>query len=347
MSHNKVALITGILGQDGSYLTEFLLKKGYKVIGVKKRSNFFNVQLKNYLMEVSKDSSGELIIEDGDLTDTSNINALLNKYKPDEIYNLAAMSYVHDSFIVPEYTTDTDATGCLRVLESVKNLGLKNTRIYQASSSEMFGASPPPQNEETVFHPRSPYGVAKVYSYHIMRNYRESYNIFASNGILFNHESPRRPEYFVTRKISANVARLKLKQIDKFSLGNLDAKRDLGYAGDYVEGMWMILNHEEPDDFVLATGEAYSVRDFVNFAFKSIDIDIIWEGSGLDEKAIEKSTGKVLVDINKEFFRPSEVDFLLGDYTKAKKILGWEPKTKINKLVDMMIQSDIHNFSEA
>ena len=211
----------------------------------------------------------------------------------------------------------------------------------------MFGASPPPQNELTPFHPRSPYGVAKVYAYHIIRNYRESYDIFASNGILFNHESPRRPEYFVTRKISANVARIKLNLIDKFSLGNLDAKRDWGFAGDYVEGMWMMLNHDLPDDFVLATNEAYSVRDFVNFAFSAADIEIEWNGSGIDEKAICKSSGKALLDIDPAFFRPSEVDCLLGDYSKANKILGWEPKTKINKLVDMMVQSDIHNFSEA
>ena len=343
----KSALITGVLGQDGFYLTELLLKKSYKVVGLKKRSNYFNRELIEHLYKISKKFDSELIIEDGDVTDTSNINAIINKHKPDEIYNLAAMSYVHDSFIVPEYTTDTDATGCLRILESVRNLGLTDTKIYQASSSEMFGASPPPQNELTPFHPRSPYGVAKVYAYHIIRNYRESYDIFASNGILFNHESPRRPEYFVTRKISANVARIKLNLIDKFSLGNLDAKRDWGFAGDYVEGMWMMLNHDLPDDFVLATNEAYSVRDFVNFAFSAADIEIEWNGSGIDEKAICKSSGKALLDIDPAFFRPSEVDCLLGDYSKANKILGWEPKTKINKLVDMMVQSDIHNFSEA
>ena len=346
MAAKKVAIITGVLGQDGGYLAEFLLQKGYKVIGIKKRSNYFNKYLQDYLFQLSSELGEDLIIEDGDLTDTSNINALLIKYKPDEIYNLAAMSYVHDSFIVPEYTTDTDATGCLRILEATKNLGYKNTKIYQASSSEMFGASPPPQNEETIFHPRSPYGVAKVYSYHIIRNYRESYDLFASNGILFNHESPRRPEYFVTRKISANVARLKLNQIEKFSLGNLDAKRDWGFAGDYVKGMWMILNHESPDDFVLATGEAYSVRDFVNLAFESLDIDIVWEGTGLDEKAIEKSSGRVFLDIDKAFFRPSEVDYLLGDYSKAKNIIGWEPEVKIKDLVKMMVEADFSNFSK-
>ena len=335
----KKALITGITGQDGSYLAEFLLEKNYEVHGIIRRSSSPNTERINHIYD-----DENLHLHFGDVTDSNNLTFLVNKIGPDEIYNLAAQSHVQVSFETAEYTGEVDALGTLRILEAVRLAGLENkTRIYQASTSELYGkVQEVPQSETTPFYPRSPYGVAKLYGFWITKNYRESYDMFASNGILFNHESPRRGETFVTRKITLSAARIKKGLQEKLYLGNLDSKRDWGYAKDYIECMWLILQADEPDDFVIATGEMHTVREFVDIAFKEVGIELTWEGSGIDEKGIDKNTGSVLVEVDERFFRPAEVDQLLGNPTKAKETLGWNPtKTSFEELVKIMVQSDL------
>lgn len=338
----KKALITGITGQDGSYLTELLLNKGYEVHGIIRRASTFNTKRIDHLFENPEIGNNTLFLHHGDLTDSSNINRVIEKVNPDEIYNLGAQSHVQVSFEVPEYTAETDAMGTLRILDAIKEKGLE-CKFYQASTSELFGGMPytAPQNEKTPFHPRSPYSAAKLYAYWITVNYREAYDIFACNGILFNHESPRRGETFVTRKITRAIAAILNGTLDRLSLGNLDAKRDWGYAGDYVEAMWLMLQQDKPDDYVIATGETHTVREFVEEAFKVVGINIIWDGKGVDEKGLDSKTGRVLVDINPRYFRPTEVDLLLGDPTKAKKELGWARKVDFLQLIHMMVESDL------
>lgn len=339
----KTALITGVNGQDGSYLAEFLLEKGYKVYGLVRRASTNNTERIDGLF---LDSYGEnkLNLVYGDMTDSMNIIRIIKDIQPDEIYNLAAQSHVAVSFEEPEYTANNDGIGTLRILEAVRILGLeKKTKIYQASTSELFGkVAEIPQKETTPFHPRSPYGVAKMYGFWIVKHYREAYNMFAVNGILFNHESERRGETFVTRKITLAAARIAAGKQQKLTLGNLNAKRDWGYAKDYVECMWMILQHETPEDFVIATGETRTVREFCTIAFKTAGIEIEWQGEGINEKGINKATGEVVVDVNPKYFRPAEVDLLLGDPTKAKEKLGWNPrKTSFEELVKIMVKSDM------
>lgn len=342
------ALITGITGQDGSYLAEFLLDKGYEVHGIIRRSSSFNTaRIEHlYLDEWVRDMHRRrlLTLHYGDMTDSSSLIRIIGEVRPDEIYNLAAQSHVKVSFDVPEYTADVDATGTLRLLEAIRILGLeKQCRVYQASTSELFGkVRQVPQNEDTPFYPRSPYAVAKMYSFWIMKNYRESYGMYTANGILFNHESPRRGENFVTRKITLAAARIAHKRQDKLYLGNLDALRDWGYAADYVECMWLILQQPQPDDFVIATGEYHTVRNFTTRAFARAGINLRWEGSGLDEKGIDTDTGRTLVEVDPRFFRPAEVEQLLGDPSKARTTLGWNPrKTSFQALVDMMVDADM------
>jgi len=347
----KRALITGVTGQDGSFLAEFLLEKGYEVHGIIRRSSSYNQErLEDILSQEEVDAIKNIInnknfhLHYGDLTDTSNIIRLIGEIRPDEIYNLAAQSHVCVSFDMPEYTADVDALGTLRILEAVRILGLtEKTRIYQASTSELYGkVQEVPQKETTPFYPRSPYGVAKLYGYWITKNYRESYGMFAVNGILFNHESERRGETFVTRKITLAAARIAQGKQDKLYLGNLDALRDWGYAKDYVECMWLMLQHDIPEDFVIATGEMHSVREFATLAFKYAGIEIEWQGEGLNEKGIDKATGRVLIEVDPKYFRPAEVDQLLGDPTKAKKLLGWNPtKTPFEELVRIMVEADM------
>ena len=340
MKSTKKALITGVTGQDGSYLSELLLQKGYEVHGLIRRSSSFNTGRIDHIINNPK-MKDKFFFHHGDLTDTSNLNRILEKTDPDEIYNLAAQSHVKVSFEIPDYTAQVDALGTLRFLDAIRETNI-NTKFYQASTSELYGkVQETPQNEKTPFYPRSPYAVAKLYSYWIIVNYREAYNIFASNGILFNHESPRRGETFVTRKISRAVARIKNGLQDKLMLGNLNAKRDWGFAPEYVEGMWKILQHDKPDDFVLATGKTHTVRKFVELAFKYAQIEILWKGENELEIGIDKKTGKTIVGINPEYYRPTEVDMLLGDPTKAKNILNWEAKTSIENLVSTMVKSDI------
>lgn len=343
---SKVALITGITGQDGSYLTELLLEKGYEVHGIIRRHSTISTTRIDPLFENPEIGNKKLFLHYGDLTDSSNLNRLLEKIKPDEIYNLAAQSHVAVSFEVPEYTAEATGVGTLRLLDAIKENGLK-CRFYQASTSELFGGLPgtAPQSEKTPFYPKSPYGVAKLYSYWITVNYRESYDLFACNGILFNHESPRRGETFVTRKITRAVASIMAGKQEKLSLGNMDAKRDWGFAGDYVEGMWRILQQEKPGDYVLATNETHTVREFVELAFKEVGVDIEWQGTGVDEKGIDKATGKVLVDVNPKYFRPAEVELLWGDSTKAEKELGWKRKVSFKGLVSMMVDSDMKEIA--
>ncbi len=339
----KKALITGITGQDGSYLAEQLLAKGYEVHGMIRRSSSFNTARIDHLYNDPKIHGQQLFLSYGDLTDSSNLNRLLEKVEPDEIYNLAAQSHVKVSFEVPEYTAEVDGVGTLRFLDAIKEVGLKDkTRFYQASTSELYGkVQAVPQDENTPFYPRSPYAVAKLYGFWIIVNYREAYGIHATNGILFNHESPRRGGTFVTRKITQAAARIKLGQQDRLSLGNLDAKRDWGYAPEYTEGMWMMLQHDEPEDYVLATGETHTVREFVTEAFKEMDIELEFKGTGVDEQGIDTRTGKVLVDVDPRYFRPTEVELLIGDPTKAREKLGWEPKTKFADLVKIMARADL------
>ncbi|MCQ5363553.1 GDP-mannose 4,6-dehydratase [Anoxybacillus salavatliensis] len=349
----KRALITGVTGQDGSFLAEFLLEKGYEVHGVIRRSSSYNQER---LEDILSPEEAEALknnknfhLHYGDITDTSNVIRLISEIRPDEIYNLAAQSHVRVSFDMPEYTADVDALGTLRILEAVRILGLtEKTRIYQASTSELYGkVQEVPQKETTPFYPRSPYGVAKLYGYWITKNYRESYGMFAVNGILFNHESERRGETFVTRKITLAAARIAQGKQDKLYLGNLDALRDWGYAKDYVECMWLMLQHDTPEDFVIATGEMHSVREFATLAFKYAGIDIEWQGEGLNEKGIDKATGRVLIEVDPKYFRPAEVDQLLGDPTKAKTLLGWNPtKTPFEELVRVMVEADIEKVKK-
>ncbi len=349
---SKVALITGVTGQDGSYLAELLLKKGYIVHGLKRRSSSFNTQRLESIYQDPHESSTNFYLHHGDLTDSLNVLNLINKIKPDEIYNLAAMSHVHVSFEMPEYVANVDAIGTLRILESVKTLGLENkTKIYHASTSELYGkVQETPQNEETPFHPRSPYAAAKIYAYWITRNYRDAYGIFASNGILFNHESPRRGETFVTRKITRGIARLALGLQKNIILGNLNSKRDWGHAKDFVHAMWLILQHDKPDDFVISTGTQISIRDFIIKAFKKIGVEIEFKGEGVDEIGFITSNagiydnlkvGDAVIAIDEFYFRPTEVESLIGDNSKAKNDLGWEPKNSIDDLIDEMIETDL------
>ncbi|HPR48992.1 MAG TPA: GDP-mannose 4,6-dehydratase [Spirochaetota bacterium] len=339
----KKALITGITGQDGSYLAELLLEKGYQVHGIKRRASSFNTERIDHIYQDPHVANPQFILHYGDLTDSSNLTRIIQQVQPDEIYNLGAQSHVQVSFEVPEYTANSDAVGPLRLLESIRLLGLeKKTRFYQASTSELFGkVQEIPQKETTPFYPRSPYGVAKLYGFWIVKNYRESYGMYACNGILFNHESPRRGETFVTRKITRAAARIKEGLQDTVYLGNLNAKRDWGFAGDYVEGMWRMLQQDEPDDFILATGVTTTVRDFVAMAFKEAGIDLAWEGMNEKEKGIDTKTGKVLVQVDPRYFRPAEVDILIGDPSKAKEKLGWEPKVSLPELVKMMVATDL------
>ena len=336
----KRALITGITGQDGSYLAEFLLNKGYEVHGIIRRASSFNTMRIEHLFKDFHLSDVRMFLHYGDLTDSSNLNRILEKAQPDEIYNLAAQSHVKVSFDVPEYTAEVDAIGVLRILDAIKDTGLR-TRFYQASTSELYGlAQEVPQTETTPFYPRSPYAVAKLYAYWIVKNYREAYNIFAANGILFNHESPRRGETFVTRKITRAATRIKEGLQDKLHLGNLDAKRDWGYALEFVEAMWLMLQAENPQDYVIATNETHTVREFIELSFKAVEIEIAWEGEAENEKGIDTRTGKVLVEIDPFYYRPTEVDILLGDYSKARIELGWQPKVKFAELVNIMVQAD-------
>lgn len=345
---NKVALITGVTGQDGSFLAEFLIEKGYEVHGIIRRSSSFNTERIEHLYfeEWVRDMKRgrALNLHYGDMTDSSSLIRIIQQTQPDEIYNLAAQSHVKVSFDVPEYTAETDATGTLRLLEAVRILGLeKKTKIYQASTSELFGlVQEIPQRETTPFYPRSPYGVAKLYGFWITKNYRESYGMFAVNGILFNHESERRGETFVTRKITLAAARIAAGEQDKLYLGNLSALRDWGYARDYVECMWLMLQHDTPEDFVIATGEQHSVREFTERAFHEVGIDLRWEGEGIEERGIDIATGRVLVKVDPKYFRPAEVETLLGDPTKAKELLGWNPsKTSFEELVRIMVRHDV------
>lgn len=337
------ALITGITGQDGSYLASFLLKKGYTVHGVKRRSSLFNTARIDRFYEDLHAPSPRFFLHYGDLTDSSNLIRIVQDTKPDEIYNLAAQSHVKVSFETPEYTANADALGTLRLLEALRILGMEHTtKFYQASTSELYGlVQETPQRETTPFYPRSPYAAAKLYGYWITRNYREAYGIFASNGILFNHESELRGETFVTRKITRAVARIVLGTQDKLWLGNLSAKRDWGHAEDYVEAMWLILRHSKPDDFVVATGETHSVREFVEKAFARGGIEIEWRGEGEDEKGVDKKTGRVLVEVDPRYFRPTEVDLLLGDPSKAERELGWKRRVTFDELVNRMVDHDI------
>jgi len=336
---NKKALITGVTGQDGSFLAELLLEKGYEVHGIIRRSSSFNTGRINHIIN-DEQFKDKFFFYHGDVTDASNLNRILESIEPDEVYNLAAQSHVKVSFEIPEYTAQVDALGTLRFLNAIKEGGLK-TKFYQASTSELYGrVQEIPQNELTPFYPRSPYAVAKLYSYWIIVNYREAYNIFASNGILFNHESERRGETFVTRKITRAAARIKEGLQDKLILGNLNSKRDWGYAPEYVYGMWKILQHDEPDDFVLATGENHTVREFTELAFKAMNVDIEWDGENDNEIGRDRSSGKILVQTSSKYFRPTEVDELLGDSSKAKKVLNWHPQTSFEKLVEKMALSD-------
>ncbi len=339
---NKVALITGITGQDGAYLAEFLLKKGYIVHGIKRRASLFNTDRIDHLYQDPHVSNRNLVLHYGDLTDSTNLIRIIQQVQPDEIYNLAAMSHVAVSFETPEYTANADGIGTLRILEAIRILGLeKKTRFYQASTSELYGlVQEIPQKETTPFYPRSPYAVAKLYAYWITVNYREAYGIYACNGILFNHESPIRGETFVTRKITRALARIKLNLQDCLYLGNMDSLRDWGHARDYVEMQWLMLQQEEADDFVIATGIQYSVRDFVNIAAKELDINITWHGEGVDEIGVDDN-GNVIVRVDARYFRPTEVETLLGDPSKAKEKLGWTPTTTFNELVAEMVREDL------
>jgi GDPmannose 4,6-dehydratase len=337
----KKALITGITGQDGSYLAELLLEKGYEVHGIIRRSSSFNTGRINHIYQDPHETGVRLFLHYGDLNDASSINKVLRDVRPDEIYNLGAQSHVRVSFDVPEYTGEVDALGAVRILEGIRETGL-NTRFYQASSSELYGkVVETPQKETTPFYPRSPYACAKAYAFYITVNYRESYNLFACNGILFNHESPRRGETFVTRKITRAAARIKLGVQPCLYLGNLEAKRDWGFAGDYVEAMWLMLQQAEPDDFVVATGETHSVREFAEKVFARLGMPLEWRGKGGHEKGIDASTGNIVIEVDSKYFRPAEVDLLLGDPAKAKRMLGWQPRVGFDALVEMMTDADL------
>ena len=338
----KKAVITGITGQDGSYLAEFLLEKGYEVHGLMRRHSTINTERIDHLLNDNTINGKKLFMHYADMTDSSGLIALMNKIVPDEVYNLAAQSHVGISFEIPEYTAETTGVATLKILEAIRMANPK-CKFYQASTSELFGGIPEtaPQSEKTPFYPKSPYGVAKLYSYWITVNYRESYNMFACNGILFNHESPRRGENFVTRKITLAIADILAGRQDHLSLGNMDAKRDWGFAGDYVKGMWMMLQQDKPDDYVLSTNETHTVREFVQIAFAKAGVELRFEGKGVDEKAYDVKTGKLMVDVNPEFFRPAEVEFLWGDCTKAETVLGWKREVSFDGLVEMMVDSDL------
>ncbi len=337
----KKAFITGITGQDGSYLAELLLEKGYEVHGLIRRASNFNTQRIDHIF-----SHPKLKLHHGDITDSANLNKLLSTIKPDEIYNLAAQSHVQVSFEVPEYTAQVDAIGTLRILDAMQN-HCKEAKFYQASTSELFGkVQAIPQNENTPFYPRSPYGVAKIYGFWIVKNFREAYNLFACNGILFNHESERRGKTFVTRKITVGLSEIYHGKKQTLKLGNLNAKRDWGYAPEYVEAMWKMLQLDKPEDFVIATGETHSVKEFVELAAQFVNFDLVWEGEGIHEKGIDKKTNRVIVEIDPRYFRPTEVDLLVGDPSKAKKLLDWKPKTTFHQLVEIMMKYDLENVDK-
>ncbi|MAV64106.1 MAG: GDP-mannose 4,6-dehydratase [Pelagibacteraceae bacterium TMED124] len=340
----KIALITGVTGQDGSHLADLLLKKKYKVIGLKRRSSSFNTKRIEHLYDDYQKLT-DFIPEYGDLTDTSNIVRVIQKWRPDEIYNLAAQSHVHTSFEIPEYTANTNALGTLRILEAIRILKLSDkTKFYQASSSEIFGNSSIPQNEETKFKPVSPYASSKLYAYWITKNYRDAYGIFACNGILFNHEGPRRGETFVTRKITKAAVEIYKGSREILYLGNLEAQRDWGFAQDYVEAMWLMLQKKKPDDFVIATGKVASVKKFVEKTFKELKIEIIWKGKGTKEVGINKKNKKIIIKIDKNYYRPNEINILKGNFFKAKNILKWKPKTDLNKLIKIMVKNDLNEI---
>ena len=339
----KSAFITGVTGQDGSYLAEFLLEKGYMVYGLVRRSSLFNRNRIEHIINGEKSEQFKLIY--GDLTDSSSLNRFLEKYHPQEIYNLGAQSHVSISYEMPEFTSDVNGLGTLRLLDAIKNVGIK-PKMYQASSSELFGkVAESPQNELTKFHPRSPYACSKAFAFYITQNYREAYDLFACNGILFNHESPRRSENFVTRKITLSLAKIKLGLQEKLIIGNLNAKRDWGYAKEYVEAMWLMLNQKTPDDFVIATGETHSVREFVELAAFEFGFSIKWQGQDINERGIDENSGRILVEVSPRYFRPADVDLLIGDSTKAKQKLGWEAKTKFKDLVALMVKSDLERIT--
>jgi len=347
----RKALISGITGQDGSYLTELLLSKGYEVHGIIRRASTFNTSRIDHLYSDPHVNGVKMYLHYGDLADANTIRKLIYKVEPDEIYNLAAQSHVRVSFDIPEYTANITGLGALRLLEAIKDYEAhsgKRVKFYQASSSEMFGASPPPQNEDTPFRPRSPYGCAKVFAYYTVRNYREAYGIFAANGILFNHESERRGETFVTRKITRGIARILAGLDEKIYLGNLDARRDWGYAPEYCEAMYLMLKHPEPDDFVIGTGESHSVRELAEQAFRLAGFDLEWQGKGMDEKGLDRKTGKILIEIDPRYYRPSEVENLVADASKAREKLGWQPKKKFEDIIKLMLKHDLkqHNLND-
>ena len=344
----KIALITGITGQDGAYLAELLLNKNYEVHGIKRRASSFNTSRIDHLYKDKHKEDVNFFLHYGDLTDSTNLIRIIQEVQPHEIYNLGAQSHVKVSFEVPEYTANSDALGTLRILEAIRILKMENkVKFYQASTSELYGkAQEVPQTETTPFYPRSPYGVAKLYAYWIVKNYREAYGMFACNGILFNHESPLRGETFVTRKITRAASKIKLGLQEKLYLGNLNAQRDWGHAKDYVEGMWRMLQHDKPEDFVLATGKTTTIREFCNLSFKELGIDIIWEGEGENEVGIDQSSNKVIISIDKNYYRPTEVDLLIGDASKAKKLLSWTPKYDLESLVKEMVNADYNLFLE-
>ena len=342
----KIALITGVTGQDGAYLAELLLNKNYEVHGIKRRASSFNTSRIDHLYKDKHKEDVNFFLHYGDLTDSTNLIRIIQEVQPHEIYNLGAQSHVKVSFEVPEYTANSDALGTLRILEAIRILKMENkVKFYQASTSELYGkAQEVPQTETTPFYPRSPYGVAKLYAYWIVKNYREAYGMFACNGILFNHESPLRGETFVTRKITRAASKIKLGLQEKLYLGNLNAQRDWGHAKDYVEGMWRMLQHDKPEDFVLATGKTTTIREFCNLSFKELGIDIIWEGEGENEVGIDQSSNKVIISIDKNYYRPTEVDLLIGDASKAKKLLSWTPKYDLESLVKEMVNADYNLF---
>jgi GDPmannose 4,6-dehydratase len=346
MKSKKRALIIGITGQDGSYLAEFLLNKRYEVHGMIRRSSSFNTGRLDQIFQDPHIDNVNLILHYGDLSDSSSVSRLIEKIKPNEIYNLGAQSHVRVSFDIPEYTADIVGLGTLRLLDAIKDSKTK-TKFYQASSSEMFGkVKEIPQTEETPFYPRSPYGCAKVFAYWLTKNYRESYDLFACNGILFNHESPRRGETFVTKKIVRGLVRIKLGLDKKLYLGNLNAKRDWGYAKDYVEAMWLMLQQKKSDDYILATGDTHSVREFVEFTAKILGFELEWKGKGINEVGIDRKTNKTIIQIDSHYFRPTEVDLLIGDATKARKIFGWKPKITFRKLVQIMVKAELNNYKD-
>ena len=344
----KIALITGVTGQDGAYLAELLLNKNYEVHGIKRRASSFNTSRIDHLYKDKHKEDVNFFLHYGDLTDSTNLIRIIQEVQPHEIYNLGAQSHVKVSFEVPEYTANSDALGTLRILEAIRILKMENkVKFYQASTSELYGkAQEVPQTETTPFYPRSPYGVAKLYAYWIVKNYREAYGMFACNGILFNHESPLRGETFVTRKITRAASKIKLGLQEKLYLGNLNAQRDWGHAKDYVEGMWRMLQHDKPEDFVLATGKTTTIREFCNLSFKELGIDIIWEGEGENEVGIDQSSNKEIISIDKNYYRPTEVDLLIGDASKAKKLLSWTPKYDLESLVKEMVNADYNLFLE-